>query len=231
MRYIVSMRAPTGLLLSLFLVMSCAKHEAQTGSPTSPVPDAPTTETTVAPAAPTKAEVGQPAPDFTLTSLAGTSVSLSQHKGKIVVLEWFNPDCPFVRQSHTEGSLKGLAAKHQGEVVWLAINSNAAGKQGHSREANEAGKQRYGIDYPILLDPDGHVGHMYGAERTPHMYVIDAAGVLVYAGAIDNTSGGDVEDTPKLTNHVVDAIAALKAKEPVATSKTEAWGCTVKYAN
>ncbi len=182
-----------------------------------------------------RAVVGKAAPDFELTGLDGAKAKLSDHKGKIVVLEWFNPDCPYVRNAHERGSLKGLAKKlrdaHDGELVWLAVNSNAEGKQGHGDDTNRAGKEKFGIDYPILYDPDGAVGHAYGATNTPHMYVIDKEGTLIYAGALDNTKSGDPEDAaPELVNYVTNALDDLKAARPVRQAQTEAWGCTVKYA-
>jgi peroxiredoxin len=176
------------------------------------------------------AEIGKPAPEFELTSLDGAKVKLSDYKGKLVVLEWFNPGCPFVKKAHLEGELKGLGDKMVGEgVVWLAINSGAPGKQGASIEENTEGKKKFGFNYPILLDPEGAVGKAYGATNTPHMYVIDKDGKLVYAGALDSTKGGDVEDTPDLVNYLKLAVEETKAGKPVTTAKTEAWGCTVKY--
>jgi peroxiredoxin len=180
----------------------------------------------------TVAKVGQPAPDFELTSMAGDKVRLSSFKGKTVVLEWFNPDCPFVRQAHTMGTLKGMGSREQNNgVVWLAINSAAVGQQGHGKETNQAGKERFGIDYPILFDEDGKVGKQYGATNTPHMYVINSEGTLVYMGALDNSRSGDPEDAePELINYVADALAAVAEKRPVTTAETKAWGCSVKYA-
>ena len=170
-------------------------------------------------------------PDFTLTDIDGKSVKLSDHKGKTVVLEWFNPECPFVKRNHGEGSLKGLAKKLNGKnVVFLAINSGAAGKQGADAEANRAGRDRFGIDYPILLDAGGQVGKAYGATATPHMFVIDPSGVLVYRGAIDYAPDGEA-DEGVLKNHVEAAIADLEAKRPVATPETKAYGCSVKYGS
>src|SRR5690606_13798787 len=132
-----------------------------------------------------KAVLGAEAPDFELTSLDGEKVKLSDYRGKTVVLEWFNPQCPFVKQSHTEGTLKGMAKRYRDDgVVWLAINSNKAGSQGASVEAMKEGRESFGIDYPILLDPDGTVGKAYGAKHTPHMYVIHPDGRLVYRGAL-----------------------------------------------
>ena len=181
-----------------------------------------------APGAGAPAEIGKAAPDFELTSLAGEQVSLSSYKGKTVVLEWFNPQCPFVVQAHTAGTLKGLAKQHQ-DVVWLAINSGAAGRQGHGADTNRAGKEKFGMSYPILFDEDGRVGQLYGARRTPHMMVIDKGGVLRYRGALDNTSGGDLADV-KLVHYLNDALSAVAEGKPVVRAETEAWGCTVKYA-
>lgn len=178
-----------------------------------------------------RAELGKPAPGFELVDLDGKTVKLSDHAGKVVVLEWFNPDCPFVKRNHEQGPLKDLAKRVRGEgVVFLAINSGAPGKQGHGKEVNVAGRDRYGIDYPILLDESGAVGKAYGAKATPHMYVIDAKGVLVYAGAIDNAPDGDPDDG-KLVDYVSQALEDLRAGRPVATPETKAYGCSVKYGS
>ncbi len=140
------------------------------------------------PATPATADIGKPAPDFTLKDLDGHDVHLASFRGKVVVLEWFNPGCPFVNKSHDVGSLKGLAKRHEAEgVVWLAINSSAAGKQGAGIDANRDGAKKLAIDHPILLDDTGAVGKTYGATNTPNMFVIDKAGTLAYAGAIDNS--------------------------------------------
>ena len=179
-----------------------------------------------------RAVVGDPAPDFTLTDLDGKQVRLSLFKGKTVVLEWFNPGCPFVRASHTKGSLRDAAKRHP-EVVWLAINSAAAGKQGAGADANREGASSFGMSYPILLDDSGRVGKTYGATNTPHMYVIDERGVLVYRGAIDNSPDGEGESPAggKLVNYVDAALADLAAGKRVETAETKAYGCGVKYAS
>jgi peroxiredoxin len=187
-----------------------------------------------APAAAGPARVGAPAPDFTLTDLDGKSVSLSQYRGKLVVLEWFNPGCPFVRNSHTAGSLKGLGDKYAGDgVVWLAINSGGAGKQGAGIEANRAGVEQFGLHYPVLIDETGKVGQLYGAERTPHMYVVNPEGVLVYKGAIDNSPDGEGQSPEggKLVNYVDGAISAVRSGAKVTPEETKAYGCSVKYQN
>lgn len=179
-------------------------------------------------------KVGEQAPDFTLTDLEGRTVTLSQFKGQTVVLEWFNPGCPYVQASHTVGSLVGLADKHQASgVVWLAINSNAPGKQGAGRAANVKAVKDFKMKHPLLLDESGKVGKAYGATRTPEMFVIDPAGKVVYAGAIDNSPDGEGGRPTggKLINYVDVALTALAAGKPVTTSTTKAYGCTVKYVD
>ncbi|WP_394844072.1 thioredoxin family protein [Pendulispora brunnea] len=186
----------------------------------------------VAAAAPQQAEVGKPAPDFTLRDLDGKSVSLHDYRGKTVVLEWFNPECPFVRNAHTKASLKTFPAEQISKgVVWLAINSNAPGKQGNGVPANAEGKKRYAMQYPILLDESGETGKRYGATNTPHMFVIDPQGVLAYQGAIDNSPDGEGESPTggKLVNYVQAALGDLTAGRTVSTKNTKAYGCSVKY--
>jgi len=183
-------------------------------------------------AAPTHAEVGKPAPDFTLPDVDGKSVSLAALKGKPVVLEWFNPGCPFVRASHTAGSLKGLAAEQTAQgVTWLAINSGAPGKQGNGAEATRQGQTTFGMQHPVLLDESGAVGRLYGAERTPQLYVINAEGVLVYRGAIDNSPDGEGQSPEggKLVNYVASALQAVRTGAAVEPAETKPYGCTVKY--
>ncbi len=176
--------------------------------------------------------MGEPAPDFTLRGLDGAEVTLSKLRGKRVVLEWFNPGCPFVRMSHEKGSLKTLAADVAKEgVVWLAINSSAQGKEGHGVDANRAGGERFGLSHPILLDEKGEVGRLYGAKRTPQMFVVDESGVVVYAGAIDNSPDGEGESPEggKLVNYVRAALDALASGKKPEISHTRPYGCSVKY--
>ena len=184
-------------------------------------------------AADAKAEVGKPAPDFTLKDLDGKDVQLSSFKGKKVVLEWFNPGCPFVKAAHTKGSLKEAAKKQTANgVVWLAVNSSAPGKRGHGADTNKAAAKSWSLDHPILLDESGVVGKAYGATNTPHMMVIDDKGTLVYRGAIDNSPDGEGESAPdnKLVSYVDVALSDLAASRPIATTETKAYGCGVKYA-
>lgn len=180
------------------------------------------------------AAAGTQAPDFTLNDLDGTPVHLADYKGKIVVLEWFNPACPFVKNSHTVGSLVTTAKKHTtAGVVWLAINSGGAGKQGASLESNKEGAKTFSLTHPILLDESGKVGHAYGATNTPHMFVIDQKGAIAYRGAIDNSPDGERKSAPndKVINYVDDAIEAVKSGEPVQTATTKAYGCGVKFGS
>lgn len=181
-----------------------------------------------------KAEVGKPAPDFTLKDLDGKETKLSSFKGKTVVLEWFNPGCPFVKKSHTKGSLKEAAAKHaKSGVVWLSINSGAQGKQGAGVEANREGAKLFSMTNPILLDESGAVGTQYGATNTPHIMVVDPAGNLAYRGAVDNSPDGEGEAPAggKLVSYADEAIAAVAAGKAPATAETKAYGCSVKYAH
>jgi peroxiredoxin len=180
------------------------------------------------------AEVGQPAPDFTLSDTEGHPFHLADAKGKTVVLEWFNPGCPFVRASHTKGSLRDAAKRHTAEgVVWLGVNSAAPGNQGYGADATREGKSKYGLEHPILLDPSGDVGHAFGATNTPHIFVIDPSGTLVYRGAVDNAPDGEGESPTdgKLVSYVDATLADLAAGRPVAVASTKAYGCSVKYAH
>jgi peroxiredoxin len=181
-------------------------------------------------AAPT---LGTPAPDFTLQDLDGKTVKLSDYRGKVVVLEWFNPECPFVKASHSKGSLVGAAKRQaQSGVVWLAINSGAKGKQGTGVDKNREAAKSFGMTNPILLDESGAVGKSYGATNTPHMFVVDPKGTLVYAGAIDNSpdGAGESPDGGKLVNYVDEAIRELGAGKAITKSQTKAYGCSVKYS-
>jgi peroxiredoxin len=176
---------------------------------------------------------GQPAPDFTLPDLDGRPVRLADLKGKIVVLEWFNPGCPYVVASHTKGSLVDAAARagKQG-VVWLAINSGAPGKQGAGAEVNRTAKAAWKLDHPVLLDESGRVGQAYGATNTPHLFVIDAAGRLTYRGAVDNSPDGErgAPEGGVLVEYAAAAVEDLRAGRPVKVASTKAYGCGVKYA-
>jgi peroxiredoxin len=179
------------------------------------------------------AVVGKPAPDFTLTDLDGKQVKLSAFKGKTVVLEWFNPGCPFVKRSHTVGPLVDAAKRYMKQgIVWLAINSGAAGKQGADLKDNVAAKKTFALPHPILLDPSGATGKAYGATNTPHIFIVDKQGTLVYAGAADNSpdAEGKSPTDGKLVNYLDAALEDVAAKRAVRTPTSKAYGCSVKYA-
>lgn len=182
-----------------------------------------------APAA-TVAAVGQPAPEFALPGLDGKTIKLSDYEGKTVALEWFNPGCPFVKYAHADGPLKDMATKNS-DVVWIAINSGAPGKEGTGNEVNQKAVEDWSMGHPVLIDEDGAVGHLYGAEKTPHMYLIDAEGTLVYAGALDNAPIGEVDGGGELIPYFQNAIDQLAAGKPIETAETKAYGCSVKYGS
>lgn len=209
-------------------------QEAKVAENPAPSPIAP------APAALTaKAELGKPAPDFTLTEVGGKSFTLSAFKGKTVVLEWFNPDCPFVRYARGEGELKTMASKLMGEdLIWLSINSSAPGKQGHGVERNRVALEEYKIQNPLLLDETGTVGKSYGAEKTPHLFIVGKDGNLIYRGSVDNAPIGKVDvDRPRLpdskegelVNYVGAALDDYNAARALRLPETPVYGCSVKY--
>jgi AhpC/TSA family len=189
--------------------------------------------TLIAPAAFATAEVGKPAPNFTVTDATGKARTLSEFKGKTVVLEWNNPECPFVKKHYnasTNMQAQQKAATAEG-VVWLSINSGAAGKQGHmdGKTATAKMAELKATQTAYLLDTDGKTGQAYAAKTTPHMYVIDGTGVLRYAGAIDSNPSANAADIPAATQYVTAALADLKAGKAVATPVTKPYGCSVKY--
>lgn len=183
-------------------------------------------------AATATAQVGQPAPAFELVDASGKTRSLGEFAGRTVVLEWNNPGCPFVKK-HYRGNMQAQqkAATADG-VVWLTINSGAPGKQGHmdGEEAAEFVAESGAAPTAYLLDPQGTAGRAYGALTTPHMYVIDGAGVLRYAGGIDSHQSADPDDIPAATQYVPQALAELAAGQPVSVPKARPYGCDVKYA-
>lgn len=180
------------------------------------------------------AEIGKPAPAFSLPDLEGKMHSLADYQGKPIVLEWFNPHCPFVKAAHTAGSLVSTAADLEKKgFVYLAINSGGPGKQGHGLEANAAGKESFGLKHPILLDETGTTGKAYGATNTPHVFLIDQKGTLVYAGAIDNSPDGEGKSPEggTLVNYLIQAANDLLTGRPISIPKTKAYGCGVKYSH
>jgi len=167
--------------------------------------------------------VGSKAPDFTLKDQSGHEVALSSSDGSIRVLEWVNPDCPFVQRHYAAGTMKKLAEHYAGDgVVWLAINSTST----MAAAGSVVFRDSHDLPYPVLIDRDGTVGHLYGAATTPHMFVIDGNGTVVYEGAIDDDPRG-TEEAP--TNYVAAALDSLLAGKPVAIPETKPYGCSVKY--
>tara|TARA_R110000868_G_scaffold136049_6_gene348811 strand:- start:586 stop:1179 length:594 start_codon:yes stop_codon:yes gene_type:complete len=177
-------------------------------------------------------DIGKPAPDFELRAEDGKFYSLKKFRGKTVVLEWLNHGCPFVRKHYDSGNMQKLQATYtEKDVVWLSIVSSAPGKQGHV-DASGAfrEKQEYSSKATkILLDPDGKVGSAYSAKTTPHMYIIDESGILLYKGAIDSISSADKGDIEKADNYVALALDQKMANKPIKVSSTKAYGCSVKY--
>ena len=172
-------------------------------------------------------KIGDKAPEFALKDTEGKEHSLSSLSGKIVVLEWFNPDCPFVVKQHEKTSVMAdLVKKYGDKVTFLAINSSAPGKQGSGAERNTKAKTDWKIDFPILLDETGEVGKAYQSKNTPTMYIVDAKGNLAYWGAIDDDSGAEKAGK---TNYVAKALDEVLAGKPVTTAETKAYGCSVKY--
>ncbi len=178
------------------------------------------------------AKVGEAAPAFTGSDSHGKAVSLAQFKGKYVVLEWHNHDCPYVRKHYGSGNLPRLQKEWTGKgVVWLAIVSSAAGKQGHvdGATADANMKQAGASPTATLLDPKGELGRLYGAKTTPHMFVISPQGTLLYAGAIDDKPTSDAGDIAGAKNYVAQALTEAMAGKPVSVPSTPPYGCSVKY--
>jgi len=179
-------------------------------------------------------KTGESAPAFTLKDADGKTHSLSGFKGKYVVLEWYNKDCPFVRKHYDSKNMQKLQSATTGKgVVWLQINSAAAGKQGYLDPAatkKQAAKEG-AVVTAQLLDTDGAVGKAYEAKTTPHMYVINPEGKLVYMGAIDSISSADKEDVSKAKNYVKNALDEVMNGKAVSVATTSAYGCSIKYAN
>ena len=178
-------------------------------------------------------KVGAPAPAFSLPDSHGKTHSLGDFKGKYVVLEWFNPGCPFVQKHYTSDNMQQLQKQFTGrDVVWLTIDSSASGEQGYltPEEANKQMAEWKMKPTALLLDPEGKVGHEYHATNTPHMVVINPEGNLIYEGAIDSKASTDPADIQSSTNYVKVALEEALAGKPVATAKTKAYGCSIKYA-
>ncbi len=176
--------------------------------------------------------VGTNAPDFSLTDSKGKTQSVSQYKGKYVVLEWFNPECPFVKKHYGSGNMQKLQEEFTGKgVVWLSIDSSAPGKEGNltADQANAKIAEWKTKQTALVLDPDGKAGQTYGAKNTPHMFVINPEGKVVYEGAIDSKATPNPTDIANSTNYVKVALEESLAGKTVTTANTKPYGCSVKY--
>jgi peroxiredoxin len=176
--------------------------------------------------------VGQPAPPFTLKDAAGKSVNLADFRGKYVVLEWTNPGCPYVRKHYDSGNMGATQADARGRgAVWLSINSTAKGHYEYMEPAKVVAwqKERKSEPSAMLVDEDGTVGRSFGARTTPHMYIVDPQGRLVYAGGIDSIPSSNAADIPKAVNYVRTSLAEALAGKPISNPVTRPYGCSVKY--
>jgi peroxiredoxin len=179
-------------------------------------------------------QIGKPVPNFTLVDTNGKKISLADFKGKYVVLEWYNPDCPFVGKHYKSRNMQGLQKEFTSKgVAWIAIDSSAPGKEENypPTELNQISARDGASRTALLLDPEGTVGRMYGAKTTPDMYIISPAGILLYKGAIDDKRSTDQADMKTATNFVKTALQEAMTGKPVTKSDTQPYGCSVKYAN
>lgn len=186
----------------------------------------------VVPTAQAAAIPGRPAPAFSEKDSNGKTFSLSQLKGRYIVLEWLNHDCPFVKKHYNSGNMQKLQreTRKQG-VVWFSVNSSAAGKQGYNSPAatNRLTQQKKASPSAVLLDGNGNMGRAYGAKTSPHMIVINPQGVVIYNGAIDDKPTTDVADVKSAKNYVTAALAQARRGQKVSVSRTQPYGCAVKY--
>ncbi len=175
---------------------------------------------------------GAAAPAFTVTDTSGKAVRLADYKGKYVVLEWTNPECPFVRKHYSSGNMQGLQKEWDAkDVVWLAVNSTSA-KSGEFKTAAEMSawmREQGAAPAATLIDADSATGRAYGAKTTPHMYVIDPSGALIYQGAIDDKRSANPADAKTANNYVRAALTEAPAGKPVTVASTTPYGCSVKY--
>lgn len=176
---------------------------------------------------------GEPAPAFSETDAKGNTHSLSDYEGEWLVLEWFNKDCPYVRKHYGSDNMQSIQKKYTGKgVEWLTVISSAKGKQGYlepDEALKEAEAHNLSSSAPFLLDPDGDMGRAYGAKTTPHMYIINPEGLVVYAGAIDDNDSANPAVISDSHNYVSAALDQAMAGKPVETASSRAYGCTVKY--
>lgn len=176
---------------------------------------------------------GKPAPNFSEVDASGATQSLSDYKGQWLVIEWFNKDCPYVRKHYGSGNMQAVQKKYTDkDVKWLSVISSAKGKQGYLEPAQalaEAQSHNMSVSAPILLDTDGSMGRAFGAKTTPHMFVINPEGVVVYAGAIDSDDSWSPSSIDGATNYVAAALDEAMSGKPVTVASSRAYGCSVKY--
>ncbi len=180
------------------------------------------------------AQVGSPAPDFIVTDTNGKVHHLSEYKGKFVVLEWHNRECPYTRKHYASGNMERLQREWTGKgVVWFTVISSAPGTQGYvtADDENAYVAKMNASPTAVLLDAEGSLGHLYGAKTTPHMFVINPEGVLIYNGAIDDKPTTEIADIPSAKNYVQAALEEAMAGQPVAAPTSRPYGCSVKYAH
>jgi hypothetical protein len=178
------------------------------------------------------ATVGQAAPNFSAKDVTGKTVSLADFKGKTVVLEWVNPGCPYVRKHYDGGNMQGTQQDAIGKnVVWLAVNSTGTDHPDYLKPADLAAwmKKQKAPATHTLMDEDGKIGKAYGARTTPHLYIVDGKGMLVYAGGIDSIPSASASDIPKATNYIKASLTEMAGGKPLSNSVTRAYGCSVKY--
>ncbi len=176
--------------------------------------------------------IGQPAPDFSTADSGGKTVSLADYRGKLVVLDWTNDGCPFVKHYYKQGDMQALQKEYTGKgVVWLSVISSAPGQQGYAdgARADQLTRQRGAAPSAVLLDASGKLGHLYDAKTTPQMFVIDAGGKLVYSGAIDSLPSTDPADIAGASPYLKTALDEALAGKPVSMPLTAPYGCSVKY--
>jgi hypothetical protein len=179
-------------------------------------------------------KVGDPAPQFQATDSNGHMQRLSDYHGKFVVLEWHNNGCPFTRKHYESGNMQGLQKEWTGKgVIWFTVISSAPGQQGYvtAQQENDYLKQMKASPTAALLDTQGDLGRLYAAKTTPHMFVINPAGVLLYDGAIDSKATSDQSDIASSTNYVSQALDEAMADKPVSVPTSRPYGCSVKYAH
>jgi len=179
-------------------------------------------------------KVGDQAPDFTGTDSRGQTHKLSDYKGKFVVLEWHNNGCPFTKKHYDSGNMQRLQKEWTDKgVVWFTVISSAPGSQGYvtADQENEYMQKMHAAPTAALLDPRGEIGHLYGAKTTPHMFIVNPQGQLIYNGAIDDKATSDASDISSSKNYVSEALHEAKAGQPVAVATTRPYGCSVKYAD